>query len=508
MVLESYKKFEDAIAKKANSLWKLKFMKLVRNLLLSGLFCYGIKSLTDFDSVLYQTHKDAATAKALVAFLLFLFIVRKVRLINPISLLVTVAYVPFAVNYLKEVVLSPDILAIREPWVIIYWLILMIVVDWLAYKRQNPLYHIKLLPTFLFLFAGIFMATHSNGTQEGIVMLIPFSILFATPLNREEWENLIKRVCDGWFMVYVWLVGKSYLENYPYTTARFYGCFTNIGAFGAFLLCSLVICIFGMYYLRKTYGKRNKMLWINYLWLASILVTVLFTFTFTMFAGVILVLLGLWLFVRKDISKRTLLKRVIILAVGFTAMVVFLWLVSRNAEELAAYWNAKYWEDTGNMFSYLMFRFYRSFVPDADYSGIISMGLMKYDGLLQVINNFSSGRIMIWEEFAQHFNFSGNPSNALEVGNYIAFGAHCEFIQTIYRFGWLGGGVNIILYLYGFYASLKGYLRERKWMYFMAVIWLLAMFGVWLGESNNILYPITFTGLFFLYPVMCTVKEK
>ncbi len=159
-----------------------------------------------------------------------------------------------------------------------------------------------------------------------------------------------------------------------------------------------------------------------------------------------------------------------ILAGLVATLLVVLIIAGQNAEYMAAYWYEKYLEKQHNSFVYFMYRFYRSFVTDVDYNSMHAMGLAGYDGLLGVLNNFSSGRLYIWQQFISCFSFEGNPSYGIQVGEYFAYNARCEYVQTLYRFGYLGGGLNIALYLYGMVGSVRRYLKTKEQTSFLAVL--------------------------------------
>lgn len=493
--------------------WNNKVIKFFLKIGISLLFCVGIKWLTDYDSLPFQTYRDAALAKAMTSFMVILFLIRKVRLINIESLVGTLLMVFVSHFYFKEVELSPDVYNIRKPLVVVFWLLLMIIIDAIKYKKYGDFKFCKPIGLTLYLMATLIMLICSNGTPEPKLMLIVFGIFFTTLLSKQEWLDLVSCLCNGWFFVSLWLIGKSFVQNYPYETERFYGCFVNIGPFGAFLLCAMMVSIYGMFHLVKTKGWKHPMVWLNMAWFLLITVVTMMTYTVTMFCGLGLVILALFFFARKNLDKKKMWQRAAVLLGVVSVVSVVVLVASQNADYMAAYWHAKYMENGHNPFVYLIYRFYRSFVTEVDYNSMQAMGLAHYDGLLGVLNNFSSGRVYIWKHFKEFFSFSGNPSFGIQVGEYFATNAHCEYVQTIFRFGYVGGGLNIALYCYGMIGSIKEYLKTKEQTYLLAIIWLAGMLGTWLGESLNVIYPITFTGLFLMYPLMknvenCSVKEN
>lgn len=500
-----------------NRFWNLKYLKYATNILCSFFICVGIKWLTDYDSEIYQAYKDAALAKAIMAFLALLFIVRKVKPLNLSSLVATVIVAIGGHYYIQEMINSPDVLLSRKPWIVNAWLIVSILIDAFRYHKFEQIKINKPLAVMLFWGTTFWMLKNSNGSSEGTVMLVVFGLLFTTPLTHMEWQNLVKRLCDGWFCVSVWLIAKSLIYYYPYETERFYGCFLNIGPFGIFLLCSLIISIYGIYYLTEKKdleenGRPQKilkyfMLCVDLVWLVVILRVSMMTRTFTMFIGLLLVLMALFFVGRRNTDKRHMMLRIRIIICFMLMCGVILTYVFKNAQELSVYLRELILERPNNTFIYYAYRVVNSFSAGTEAVYLTKTGLSPFWGVLDML---SSQRVYIWKQFIEAFNFTGNISVGIDIElfDYFATNAHCEYIQTIYRFGYIGGLMNIALFVYGTVCIVKEYLITKDKPLLLAIMWLVGMFGTWMGEISSIIYPVTFTGLLLLYPVFVKLRNE
>ena len=499
-----------------NRFWNLKYLKYVTNILCSFFICVGIKWLTDYDSEIYQAYKDAALAKAIMAFLALLFIVRKVKPLNLSSLVATVIVAIGGHYYIQEMINSPDVLLSRKPWIVNAWLIVIILIDAFRYHKFEQIKINKPLAVMLFWGTTFWMLKNSNGSSEGTVMLVVFGLLFTTPLTHEEWQNLLKRLCDGWFCVSVWLIAKSLIYYYPYETERFYGCFLNIGPFGIFLLCSMIVSVYGIYYLlgqtdsvengKMEHLLRHFMLFVNLFWLGLILMVFVMTRTLTMFIGMLFVVIALFFFGRKKTDKKHLLIRFGILLGIIAVSVGIVIYIIHNVQDLMVQWKGLLEKHPNNPIIYFIYRLVRAINLGTDANFLESTGLSPFWG---VLDTFSSFRVYIWKHFMEAFNFFGNPSGGFEIQyyDYFAMNAHCEYIQTIYRFGYIGGFMNITLFVYGAICSVRQYMKTKEITWLFTFMWLFGMFGAWTGEVSSIIYPVTFTGLFLLYPVITRPKK-
>lgn len=243
--------------KLVQTFWNNDIKKVMIRIIISIMFSTGIKWLTDYDSALYQTTKELALNKAMMAFMVILLIIRKVRLWNIESLVGSVLTVIGGHFYLKEVELSPDVFLSRRYMVVVCLLLLMMIIDAVKYKKYETVKFCNPVGITLFFMTTLTMLTHRNGSTDPLLMLTVFGMLFTTSLSMQEWQELVRCLCNGWFFVSVWLIGKSFLENYTYETERFYGCFTNIDPFGIFLLCSMMISLYGIYYLKRNKGWKH-----------------------------------------------------------------------------------------------------------------------------------------------------------------------------------------------------------------------------------------------------------
>lgn len=130
------------------------------------------------------------------------------------------------------------------------------------------------------------------------------------------------------------------------------------------------------------------------------------------------------------------------------------------------------------------------------------------------LNSFSSGRLFIWQTYADGFNFIGNPSDAeTPISPLIKQRtAHNSLVEITYRSGYITGAVYlIIVILTGIYILKVMFRSNRKNTdndYFMAIISIGYLIFTSLMSSFNPLTAIIFLLYALGLPVILEKKEK
>ena len=127
---------KDKLINFSNSIYSSKGWHIAQNVVVTALFVYCLKALTDYDNLEFQTWKNQASAKAIFAFMAIVFIMRQVKLLNWQSLLATILFIPCIIERMHFWKGSPDIIAILKPQMAAEWLAIMIIVDMLLYKND------------------------------------------------------------------------------------------------------------------------------------------------------------------------------------------------------------------------------------------------------------------------------------------------------------------------------------------------------------------------------------
>lgn len=484
----------------AVKIYNNKFMKIAVNGLMVVLIAYAIKALTDMDSVPYQVYKDVAICKALIAVVLCIMILRKVRLFNIPSLVSVIAFVPLVVYQVSLHKGSPDLIQIDIYAGIVQLLVILTLVDLCIYKNIIKMSNLCLYMMVMFILLVMITMYYSFNTLEPVTILVSFGLLYITPLKIEEWENFCLRICDGFILSMIYLDGKS-LIFFPYDGERYYGSFVNIGPYGMYHCCLLVLVIFGIIYTLKKHGWKHYRFFAGCGCLGFVMFMMYIINTRTLMAGIVFMLITWFLFLRKDTSAVKIVIRTAVI-VGIVALGIFIiWRMSMVAQERYAYWKSVYEAEGATSFiHYNLFRVYRALV-NQEYA---EESMAYYTNpLLSFLDCISSYRIQIWEAFLRETKFSGQNLGGIQVGSYYAYNPHNMYIRSLSRYGFVGGSLYTLILFVGYIRTLKTYLKKKNIMNALPVIWLAMMFGVWWGEGANTFYPITFFGFVLIYPAMC-----
>lgn len=477
-----------------------KFAKIALNVLMALLIAYSVKALCDMDSVPYQVFKDVAICKSMIAFVLVIMILRKVKIFNIPSLIAVIVDIPLFIYKIKMHTGSPDLIQIDIYSGILQLLVILTLVDICLYKNLIKFKEINIYIFVMFIAMTMIAFYYSFNTLEPVVILIAFGLLYITPLKVEEWENFCIRICDGFMLSMIYMDGKS-LIMFPYDGERYYGSFVNIGAYGMYHCCLMVIAIFSIVYTLKKHGWKHFRFFVSVAGLLFICFMMYIINTRTLMAGVLFMFITCFLFLRKDTSfVKILIRSLIILAIAALGIFI-LWRMSTVAHERYAYWKSVYEAEGATSFiHYNLFRIYRAMV-NQEYA---EESMAYYTNpLLSFLDCISSYRIQIWEAFLREVKFSGQNLGGLQVGSYYAYNPHNMYIRSLNRYGVIGGSLYNLVLFAGYVRLLVIYLKKKNIMNALPILWLAMMFGVWWGEGANTLYPITFFGFVFIYPAIC-----
>lgn len=494
------------------STFKKRDCKIIWDILidLACIFCLArmITMLCFMDNSLYQTQKNVHASHAILFLALFMFITQRVRLINWQSLIVSLVYWPFAYLYRIRYIESADLFSRDKTVVWIVWIVLLIIVDMVVYKKVNPLR--KFHPIALSVYGAMtfFMIFYRNGRTYPIILVLAF-VFYLMPLRKEQWNKILFQFSVSWIIAFYYMLYRSLKYNPTVNeNGRWYGEFVNIGDFGIFTACTIVVILFQIYQSKKRFGRKSVPYVLCVICLLPVIWTVFRVSTITMFIGIGCIFLMGFVLLRKDTSVKAVLVRLIGVLLGVAALVF----VGLLLLQTLANTDAEYWENllvNGNAFikplaniihrAHYMFSETRTF-SDSD--------VFRPDSLINYLDLFASGRLSICALFAEKFNYIGNASEGIQVGTYFAYNAHNTYVQTLYEYGYVGGGLYIVWMLYSTGASMAQYMKEKKLVKVLPALWLAMTLGVQLGESSNLYSSLLVMTLIIIYPLMIQMDEE
>ena len=470
----------------------------IESVILTILFWFMIKGLCDYDTALYQTYKYLQADIFVLAFSLIVFIIRKVRLLNWQSLAATIAFIPIAVWQIGIWNESPDIQNILKVEVWAEWVVLMILIDILLYKKLQFPNKNNYVLFVLYGLMSVAMLFHRNGRNDPLYLFLPLMLFVFTEIGKDEWERLFRALINGFFFFFVYAVIKSFLTVpfNPRQHLRYYGYFTNIGAFGMFLACVFVCILVALLYSKEKYGRKSFFYITSWVWMISCLYMIWLTNTMTLFAGIGLSLFFLFIFGGKNTDRKVIVKRLLIVIGILAALVLFCYVIYRTYGHYNEWVLYKKGRKSGIWAPYYAFahRIVRV-VNRTDRSSLKSF-------LFTLLDTFSSYRLTIIKAYSEYFSFTGNtpiPYIYLENIDYYAVSAHNNYIQVIVDYGYVAAAVYFVFVGTALFTAVKRFLnRGKKSVDLLPVLWIPMCLGLWMGEACGFVYPATFVMLILI----------
>lgn len=479
------------LATPINKLTSSKLWYYIENILVVGLLFYCIKFLTDYDNVYYQTWKNAAAAKAILAFTAIVFIIRKVKLLNWQSLVATLLFGIVVFERLHFWADAEDILNAVKPQLAVEWLSLMIIIDMILYKNVNNIFKGVNYLAILYVLMTIGMIWRRHDRMDPIILIFPMFLFALVKMDEEKTDWFIRRFIDGWFISFIYVMVKSFSEH-PYDGSRYYGCFLNIGQFGIFMICCFTVAMASIYYCKEKYGRKSFGYLISSIWILASCYMIYIINTRTTFTGILLCLAFAFLFARKDISKKVITRRLLILLTCLLLLIgggILLIKMSGNISE-------EWLNDNNGIFSPIAFNLLRL-------RKIVNIDptLTMKEQIFRIIDSFTSGRLSIAKNYSQFFNYDGNTADGFYMADvdYWVYGAHNTYIQILVEYGYLSIIELLLVITITIIKHIRNYLTNIKsTASFFTMLWMASMLGVWLGESNTFFFPISFFGYMFI----------
>ncbi len=480
-----------------NKFSSTKIWYYIENILVVGLLFYCIKSLTDYDNVYYQTWKNAAAAKAILAFTCIVFIIRKVKLLNWQSLIATLLFGVFALERLHFWADSEDILNAVKPQLAAEWLSLMIIIDMILYKNVNNLFKGVNYLAILYVLMTIGMIWRRHDRMDPIVLIFPLFLFALVKMDEEKSDWFMRRFIDGWFISFVYVVTRSFIEN-PYNHRRYYGYFLNIGQFGIYMICCLVVSIAAIIYCKTKYKRKSIHYLFSVIWLLAICYMLCIINTRTIMTGLLFSLAYLYLYARKDISTKAIVFRWIKLSVFTLILTVGIIISFKICATISDEWIV---DHSNGILSPIVINIDKlHMIANTEDGAQFNSKIITYLDLI------SSYRISIIRKYSEYFNYDGNGSIGVLVdgydkwGNvYWAYGAHNTYVQFLVEYGYISFIELILLILLSLVIQTRNYIKKNNSIILLiSSLWLASMLGAWLGESDTFFFPITFFGFMFI----------
>ena len=490
------------IKSKKSEFYSSKVYKYSESIVVIFLFFLCTKYLVDYGDLDYQTWKDIAGAKAVLAFTFIIFILRKVRLINWQSLVATVFFIPVAIGSAFYWINAHDILKAVLVRNVAEWLALMIVVDLFLYGDISSIIRKNNILFFLYAIMAFGMIFRRNGISEPYLLAFPMLLFALVKIDRDKQIWLFKRFIDSWFISFLYICIKSFIVN-PFEWGRYYGSFVTLGFFGVFISCSFVVALVAVIFSKKEYGVKSFCFWASVIWLAMTIFMLLAADTTNSFVGVGVCMVFIYLFVRKDNTKKALRKRYIKLGI-FTIAFIGIACGMLSLFRIIPYkWLQEH--STG-----ALLQISRA-ITVPKYAVDVMIDAPWGEKLFTFLDVITSYRMEFYKTFIKGLNFQGNGTLGYYIEKYDvwALHAHSTYLQFASSYGILTGIEVVLVLIASVVRTVKRYIKSNQSLiYLLPLLWLANMIGVWMGETMWFFFPVSFYGLMFIAMLLPMEEES
>ena len=503
---------------------KSTFFRWMRYAVFSGCFAGIILFLCQYDNKMSQTGKALQGAWAFLLFAIVLLTLQKVRFLNWQSLVVTIGYFPFAFLECKSYFGSPDLFTTHILETVTRWLLFMVIADMIATKRVRRIDKIRFFRIVFFCLMLVLMATLSHGSS--ISNYLPFLLLCFIPIEESDWDEAVNGLLTAGFFTFLFIAADSFVRNpffgvmheefmqlNPGQGGRWFGDFLNIGAFGQFLGLSTALAVCGLYRSSDKFGRLSVPYFASWFWLAGSVFLASLNATRNYMVGVAGLLMVLFVFGWRKSGKKGMIIRggVVALLVIVIAVAIIrfgFYVISPDF-------------DYDKLLADLMNTPLKLFPAGTEYiankfrlanegfdSGYGEGNVFAPGTIWSYLNLLTSFRLGICYDFLCKSSFYGTSGSGMMYGDYFAFNAHNQYVQSLYVYGFLAGGVYVIYAVAGWIGAIAGSVKTRKEHFYLPMIVLTMMLGMWFGEMSTIFYPLTFVGFFMLTPVLVDCRHR
>ena len=515
---------EDIQMGKVNS--KSKVFRWIRFILYTGCFTEMILYLSRYDNEVYDTLKARQGAWAFLFFGVILLVMQKVRWINWQSLVTTLAYAPFAVLECSFYVGSPDLFANHIVEAVTRWMVLMVIADMVATGRVRK---VEKFHPFTFMFFGliiVLLALFSKG--QGVERYCYLLLACLIPLDKPDWDEIVDGLLAGGFLAFAYTTFDSFMTNpyfgvpreqfmekNPKQGGRWYGNFLNIGAFGQFLGMSTALAVCSLYRSAQKLGRLSVAYFVSWIWLGGSVFLSVLNGTRNYMVGIAALAMVLFIFGFRKARKVGMIVRgaivfVLVVAAGVAIVRFGFYVLSPefNYDNLVNDLMKTPLKYVPDLTKYIANKF--RLAHEGWDSGYGEGNVFAPGTIWSYLNLITSMRLGICYDFLRQGSFYGTMGGGIQYGDYFAYNAHNQYVQSLYVYGFLGGAVYILFVLSTWIQSIVKAVKSRHEHFYLPMIYLTVMVAMWLGEMSTLTYPLTFLGMFLMIPILvnCFAGEE
>lgn len=476
---------------------------ILETLCLTGVLMF----LQNMGDEMYQTLRNIWVAGAVCLFAIYMFIIQRVRLFNWQSLVASLVYLPIGYLYGTRYYFAWDMFRCDVLVALSVWVLILIVVDMAVYKKVNQVQNFHKTMLIIYALMVFLMTFCRNGRTDPIIFPV-FFVFYFIPLDKDRWKRIMYQFCTAWILCFGYRLAYSLIKNPQVAKiGRWYGCFLNIGDFGVFMAAVVVVLLYVMLFSKNSYGRKS----IPYVAAATLMAPAIWTVfrvcTITMFIGIGCALVMGFIILKRDVTARGVVIRSVAVLISIPILVMCGLLFLR----LLTIADKKYWVDVlknGNTLMKPIADLIRRAHSVFDRARTFAdCGVFEEGTLINYLDLVTSGRLSIIKSYAEYFSVGGTDNVELQVGTFYAYSTHTTYTQFILEYGYIGGGMFLIWFVYSTIQSVKQYLKSRDVEEVFLCIWLAMAAGLFLGEVILLVSPVIFFTMFLIYPLMVKIEK-
>ena len=329
-----------------------------------------------------------------------------------------------------------------------------------------------------------------------------FLLLCLIPVEKQEWNNVLEGLLMAGFLFSITAALLSHTLN-PYfgdgigIRTHWGGFIGNPARAGEFLDLMSGLAFISIIFAKERNGRFGLVYLGACVWFA---VTIVYGFLIgktNYFVGLLFLLMFVFVFgFKKSKPSRIILRGCLVLSLMFIFGYVFLDLIDVVA---STGFDPKKLHD---VIDKTPLHFFPGFANNvvrkiSDFSQKKVAPELLGNPVLALIDSIASSRVVIARGIWKVTSFTHST------GQYYRYStSHTGYIEPMYHYGYLAGGLNLLLYISAIITAIFRYLKEKEFVFFAVFAILALAFGVWTGEAETALYPMSFMALFVIAPCL------
>ena len=452
-----------------------------------------------------QVFKDTYYYIATSALLLFVMIVRRLKIFSWYNLSVLAVYGASALHWLYLHRFDwgyqyARLLALRF---CMYGLFLVIVLDLVITGKKSVLQLKKSVFTILFLVA--FGVAVFVGLEYLLIVLCPVLAWYFTPMSKERWERTVRVMAQSSFVTFCILMTVSLVvAPKEFISGRYVGIFVFPAACSVMALSAVVATLYLWKISIKNGADKKKTTLLHALQLVYPMVGMLLTFNRAAWIALFFIVLIIFIFSNDD--KKVIKKKSIISGAVLVGLVLVFCLTIKIMLAKGVEYSVKTVDDVA-VFESTADKIYYYFFAKSLLGGS-KTGVFPERTFLNALDCFSSDRVGIWYTGLKQAKIIGQTelSVVLPTGEFVGH-VHSTYIDWCMRLGYIGGILLIVWFFAYLTKAVKIKLGGDNTIYY-TLFWWAFCFGVFIVERELWTNLPAFMLLLMQYPLLIRFIEN